>query len=359
VTPEEFLAIWRDLPSPVQPGQLEAHEVTAISGVWVAKDSSDHHHLLVQVPDETKLDIPGTHGLGIQVTKHRIPDRPDSTYIDLACLDPAVAATFAAVAADVANQAVQADPQHRLTDVTRTLNEWRWFWGVDPAHLTASDAIGLFGELWFMIQWAGVSSASVQAWHASEGSRHDFQWAEYSVEVKATSRSGPVVHTVQNLEQLEDPENGILYLYSLRVARDALAVNTVSSLVEIAVNALGDQPDARADLLQKLGRRGYTPAERDQAMIPYRIIEQGLYSVTGGFPRLTRASFTYGLPTGIGVVSYQLEMAACHEWQISTDADSWPPSPSGSLRRTSESFCGQCADSFREGSRNPQLTSVP
>ena len=191
MTPEEFLALWRDLPSLVPPGQLEAHEVTANSGVWVAKDSSDHQHLLVQVPDETTVDVPGTHGLGVQVAKHRVPHRPDSTYIDLACLDPAVAATFAAVAADIANQAVQADPQHRLTDVLRAFNEWRWFWGVDPARLTASDAIGLFGELWFMIQWAGVSPASVQAWRASEGSRHDFQWAEYSVEVKATSRSRP------------------------------------------------------------------------------------------------------------------------------------------------------------------------
>jgi Putative PD-(D/E)XK family member, (DUF4420) len=332
VTPEEFLTTWRDLPSPVKSGQLEAHEVTAVSGVWVAKDSSDHQHLLVQVPDDTKLEIPGTHGLDVQVTKHRVPNRPDSAYIDLACLDPAVATTFAAVAADIANQAVRADPRHRPTDVIRALNEWRWFWGVDPAHLTASDAIGLFGELWFMIQWAGVSPGCVQAWRASEGSRHDFQWAEYSVEVKATSRSGPIVHTVQNLEQLEDAENGILYIYSLRVARDALAANTVSSLVEIAVNALGDQPDARADLLQKLGRRGYTPAGRDQAVVPYRIIEQGLYSVTGGFPRLTRASFAHGLPAGIGLVSYQLEMAACREWLTGTDPNSWPPSPPVSLR---------------------------
>jgi hypothetical protein len=337
VTPEEFQAVWKSLPSPTQPGQLEAREAAPASGVWIARDASDHQHLLVQVPDGTRLDISGTHGLGVQVTRHRVPDRADATYIDLACLDPAVAATFAAVAADIANQAVRADPRSRLSDVVRALNEWRWFWGVDPAHLTAADAVGLFGELWFMIQWTGVSPVSVQAWHASEGSRHDFQWPEHSVEAKATSRSGPVVHTVQNLQQLEDPENGILYLFSLRVARDALAANTVSSLAEIAVNALGDQPDARADLLQKLGRRGYTPAERHQAVVPYRVIEQGLYSVVGGFPRLTRASFIRGMPAGIGNVSYQLEMAACHEWLTGTGPDSWPPSQPVSLRRSRDS----------------------
>ena len=301
--------------------------MAAASGVWVAKDEFARQHLLVQVPDGTSFDVSGTHGLGVSVTRHRIPGRPDATYINLVCLDPAVATTFAAVAADVANRATRANLQSRLSEAVAILGEWRWFWGVDPAHLSASDAVGLFGELWFLIQWAGVSPAHVQAWHAPDGSRHDFQWPRYSVEVKATSRSGPVVHTVQNLEQLEDAENGILYLYSLQLARDALASNTVNSLVEIAVNAVGSQPDVRANLLQKLGQRGYTPAERDQAVIPYRIIGQGLYCVTGGFPRLTRASFSDELPAGIGRVSYQLEMAACREWLIGTDADSWPPAP--------------------------------
>lgn len=326
MTPDEFQAVFRTLPSPRQLGQLEAHELTPPSGVWVARDDSDHQHLLVQVPDETKLDILGTHGLSVQITRRRVPGRPDATYIDLSCLDIAVAATFAAVAADVANHAVQADSRSRLSDVIGVLNEWRWFWGVDPAHLSASDAVGLFGELWFMIQWAGVSPATVQAWNASDGSRHDFQWPESSVEVKATSRTGPVVHTIQSLEQLEDAESGTLYLYSLRVARDALAANTVSSLVEIALNTLGDHPDARADLLQKLSQRGYTPAERDQAVVPYRVIEQGLYAVTGEFPRLTRASFERSLPAGIDRVSYQIAMAACQQWLIGTGPDSWSPS---------------------------------
>jgi hypothetical protein len=328
VTPDEFQNVLRDLPPPAAPGELEAREVTFGSGVWIAKGHADRQHLLVQVPDETELDLPGTHGLGVQVIRHRVPGRPDGAYIDLSCLDPAVSATFAAVAADIANQAVQADPRSRLSDVLRALNEWRWFWGVDPTHLSASDALGLFGELWFMIQWTGVSAASVQAWNASVGSRHDFQWPQYSVEVKATSESGPTVHTIQSLEQLEDAEHGTLYLYSLRLSRDTLAANTVNALVEVAVNALGDQPDARGDLFRKLSQRGYTPAERNQAVVPYRVIDQGLYSVTGGFPRLTRASFDDGLPTGIGRVSYQLQMAACHEWLVGTGPDSWPPPPS-------------------------------
>jgi hypothetical protein len=325
VTPEEFQSRWRDLPAPASAAQLEADEVAPGSGVWTARDHSSRQHLLVQVPDNVALDITGTHGLGISVARHRIPHHADATYIDLVCLDQAVVATFAAVAANVATEAVRADPDARRSEVVAALNEWRWFWGVDPTRLSAADAVGLFGELWFLIRWAGVSAESVSAWDASNGARHDFQWPRHSVEVKATSRAGTIVHTIQHLEQLEDAETGDLYLYSLRVAQDALAANTLNSLVEVAVTALGGLPEARAELLNKLGQRGYTPAARDRAAVPYRVVEESLYQVTGDFPRLTRASFVGGLPNGIGKVSYQLDMNVCVDWRTDLEPSTWPP----------------------------------
>jgi Putative PD-(D/E)XK family member, (DUF4420) len=325
VIPDQYQAVWRGLRTPSLANQLEASEVDPGSGVWVARDASDLQHLLVQVPDGSELDVSGTHGLGVSISRHRIPEHEDATYIDLVCLDQAVAPTFAAVAADIAEEALHAEPASRLTEVVAALNEWRWFWGVDPTRLSATDAIGLFGELWFLIRWAGASPASIQAWGASDGSRHDFQWPQYSVEVKATSRAGAAIHSVQNLEQLEDPESGDLYLFSLRLARDALAANTLSSLVSMATAALGPDAESRAELLTKLGQRGYTPAGRDQSAVPYRVIEEALYRVAVGFPRLTRSSFPDGLPAGVSRVSYQLDMTACQDWLFDRSPDSWPP----------------------------------
>jgi hypothetical protein len=325
MTPEEFQSRWRELPLPTSTSQLEAGEVEDGSGVWVARDSANRQHLLVRVPDGVDLDVTGTHGLSVGVARHRIPNQPDAFYIDLVCLDQAVAATFAAVAADIAEEAVAAGPDARRSHVVSALNEWRWFWGVDPTQLSASDAIGLFGELWFLIRWAGVSGEAIQAWDASNGARHDFQWPERSVEVKATSRSGSAVHTIAHLEQLEDAETGDLYLYSLRVARDALAANTLNSLVAAASAALGDQPDARSELLTKLGQRGYSPAGRDQSAVPYRVVDEALYEVIEGFPRLIGKSFSSGLPNGISRVSYQLDMTACAAFRVPIGPSEWPP----------------------------------
>lgn len=326
MTPEEFQSRWKDLPVPATPAQLEATEAAAGTGVWIARDHSNRQHLLVRVPNEVTLDVTGTHGLSVSVARHRIPDQPDAAYIDLVCLDPAVVATFAAVAADIAEEAAQASPDARRSQVIIALNEWRWFWGVDPTRLSATDAIGLFGELWFLIRWVGVSADSVQAWDASIGARHDFQWPAHSVEIKATSRSGPIVHTIQHLEQLEDAETGDLYLYSLRVSRDALAANTLNSLVDVATATLNEQPGVRADLLTKLGQRGYTPAGRDQSAVPYRVVEESLYKVTDDFPRLTRDSFPAGLPNAITRVSYELDMSACVGFRVASTPAAWPPS---------------------------------
>lgn len=325
MTPEELQSRWGDLPVAASAAELEASEVAAGSGVWVARDHSSRQHLLVQIPDGMNLNITGTHGLGVSVARHRIPDQPDASYIDLVCLDPAVVTTFAAVAADIAEEAVQADPGGRYSEVITALREWRWFWGVDPTQLSAADAIGLFGELWFLIRWAGARPDSVEAWDASNGARHDFQWPEHSVEVKATSRAGAIVHTIQHLAQLDDAETGDLYLYSLRVMRDTLAANTLNSLVEVATTALSGQPEARAELLIKLSQRGYTPAGRDQSAVPYRVVEEGLYKVTDEFPRLTPTSFPDGLPNAITRVSYQLDINACVGWRVGRDSSAWPP----------------------------------
>ena len=324
MTPEEFQSHWRNLPIPVVAGQLEAVEIKRNSGVWIARDHSDRAHLLVRVPPDVVLDIAGTHGMGISVVKHRVPDQPDASYIDLICLDPAVTTTFAAVAVDIAAETVAADHDARRAQVIGALNEWRWFWGVDPTRMTAKDAVGLFGELWFLLRWAGLSPASVGAWDATNGARHDFQWPERSVEVKTTSRSGLIAHTIQHLEQLENPETGDLYLYSLRVARDVLAANTLHSLVEAAANGLSGHPETRVELMTKLGGRGYTPAAREQSIVPYRIIEEKLYRVEGQFPRLTRESFPQGLPVGVSRISYQLNMNVCDPWTVDRTPENWP-----------------------------------
>ncbi|WP_234481816.1 PD-(D/E)XK motif protein [Streptomyces sp. MBT49] len=281
----------------------------------------------MHVPPGTAAPSTVTKGLRVRVGEHQVVGHPVGHFLDVACLDAAAVTTFAAVAAEIAHAAGSLEGADRAAAAGDVLDRWKWFWEVDSSRLTDSEALGLFAELWFLVRWVGVMPAHVDAWTASEGSRHDFQWPHASVEVKATARGGDAgsVHTIRSLDQLADPETGELYLFSLRVVRDQLANNTLPKLVERVSTNLADHPAARERFLQKVGRRGYSPIHRKTHEIPYRVVEEGLYRVSDDFPRLTRDNFPAGLPDAVVRVSYGLDMAACGPWLISSNPMGWSP----------------------------------
>lgn len=331
---DELLDAWEVLPTPDGPGTLEAAEVAEGLGAWLALDHTEARHLLIEVPDGTDSPSVETKGMSMAVARHRVRGREAADYIDMACLDDAALETFAVVASDICSDLEAVAEDRRVSSVSETLSRWRWFWNVSGDSLSERDALGLFAELWFLDQWVGVSPDSVDAWTGADGARHDFQWPDHSIEVKATSRraDGAVVHTIQHLDQLADPETGTLYLFSLRVVRDRLAANTLPGLVDRCSGQLRGAGSARDSFLRKVSSRGYSPAHHRLHSTAYRILEEHLYEVVGEFPRLTAATFADGLPAGIGDVSYKLQMAACAPWLCATSAAEWQARPAAGVR---------------------------
>lgn len=323
---DELDAAWRALRTPDTPEELEAVAVTS-DGVWAAVDHEGQRHLLLEVPDGTEAPSTTTRGLQVTVARHQVREAEPASYLDLRCLSTDVIPTFTAVATDIGDTAGELPPAGRLQEVVAALARWQWFWGVDPGRLSQQDALGLFAELWFLHRWAGASAGSIDAWTASAGSRHDFQWQAWSVEVKAATRraDGAVLHRIQHLDQLADPERGQLFLFSLRVVHDQLAHNNLPDLVERVTDALRGDVVAGDEFARKLSQRGYSPAHRRHYDTPWRILGEHLYSVTADFPRLTDGSFVGGLPSAISDVSYVVDMAVCQPWLVATTPDGWPP----------------------------------
>jgi len=324
MNPEQLDRAWQSLATPDSAQQLSA---AAIGGddAWVAIDHEGQRHLLLRVPDGTDAPPTVTRGLQVTVARHQVHGSDPADYLDLVCLSDEMAPTFTAVVADIGAEAGPASPELRLGAVIAALGRWQWFWGVEADRLSEQDALGLFAELWFLHRWEGGGAGSIDAWTASTGSRHDFQWTERSVEVKATGRraDGVVVHRIQHLDQLADPEQGDLYLFSLRVVRDELAQNTLPDLVDRITDGMSGDARAKEEFARKLGLRGYSPAFRRHHETSYRILGEHMYRIADGFPRLTLDVFVAGLPPGIGNVSYVLDMAACDDWLIATNPDDW------------------------------------
>lgn len=318
---------WDGLEPPTPPDQwsgVRAPGLPSDSPIYLAIDRDEVRHLLVAIPaNSPPVKQHTTRGLDVATRELSVAGGKPQAYVTLACLQPELYPTFNAVAGDVIAE-VAKDPPDARRAVLRSLNRWRWFWSSEAAALARDAALGLFAELWFMDRWLSpISAETVRRWNGPLRARHDFQWPAISVEVKATSmrRRGGVVHRIQNLDHLADPEQGDLLLFSLQVVDDALAANSLPRLVQRIDNDLSNDPEGNRLFSERLEEAGYAAAHEEDYERPLRVLAEALYRVDEDFPRLTVSSFPEGLPAGLDNVSYSLNLAACDAWRVASSPD--------------------------------------
>jgi hypothetical protein len=327
VTPNELELIWSKLPAAL-PSQFSGKRVPGLNPVnpiYLAIDASGTRSLLVAIPSSTAAPqwLTTTKSLVIRIDALEIGDSQRRTYLHLVCTRPDHHATFAALVSNII-ESIKAFPTNSVAIVGSCVEKWRSFWSVTQVRLTRDQALGLFGELWFLYRWLGkISRSNVEGWRGPLGARHDFQWNSASVEVKAAA-SGPnvaAVHIISSLSQLEDAESGQLFLFSLHVADDVLARNTLPAIVTRIVEAIGSDVDLLGAFNERLAAAGYNPANAQAYERPLRVLKEELYVVNKDFPRLTKERLVGVLFPAIGDISYSLSMAGCVEFRVATSPD--------------------------------------
>ncbi len=322
MNPGEVLGAWKGLAR--TPGApltgVRARGVPRDLVAWLASDTQNQPHLLVRIERGSESIRWRTQGLHVWIDRFAIGESPNDLFLAIRCEDPGFVETFSLVVSDILVRLVK-NPANIIETVLRTLERWKVFWTVPHQGLGREAELGLFGELWFLSRWLGERVLrGVAGWQGPVRSRHDFQFPTCSFEVKTAAGSAAVgpVHKVHGLEQLDDPETGQLYLFSLHVVEDALASNGLLALVEQIENLLHEHLDV-ADLFRsKLAAMGFSPGHGERYKQHFRIVAEALYTVSDGFPRLTRATFPGGLPAGIQDVAYSLAVTHCAKWRMAS-----------------------------------------
>ncbi len=249
-----------------------------------------------------------------------LPTERAVLFVDVRCSDPSGYESFNVVVNSILDEVRRGVVPREA--VATVLARWRRFWGSVPEVGLSPDQVrGLFGELWFLLVWLLPHEAdNVNHWVGSTGARHDFQWPALAVEAKATLSIRGHVHRINGLDQLDSPDEGELYFFSLRVREEPSAANSVVSLVERVSAALTGRADLLDTFEARLAQAGYSPAhaERYRSML-FRVVDERLYRVTAGFPRLSGESFQGGLPAGIERIEYEVNLDACHDLIVSRD----------------------------------------
>ncbi len=321
IDPGDLELRWRALTPPAGE-RLAAERVRDWAGgrMLVALDAAGTRHLLVQITDDHPARLPRpVAGLALTARRLRPAGQPEATWIDLAEADPDSGRPFAGLCADIVTELPADGPSDPAT-LLAVLERWRRFWTAARDGLNREEQLGLLGELWLLLEWLPrLTTRAVSSWQGPLRGRHDFVSETLSVEVKTTGAStGPVVHRITRLDQLEEPGHGQLYLLSLRALTDPAGAHSLDTLTRRARRAAAAAGATCTALLEdRLRALGITAADDGRYTDPLRVTQQELYEVGNDFPRLTSASFPSGLPIGVADVAYSLDTSACGPWLIS------------------------------------------
>ncbi len=165
------------------------------------------------------------------VVQGQLPER----FLDIECLDVAGHSVLDLMGVELAEE-LKDEGKQPADVVKQVLARWRRFWGQIPQQmLSKQELLGLFAELWFLDVWilSRFGSDAIKFWRGPWGSRHDFEWPDKSVEVKATTNSRGRIHRINGLDQLEKISGTDLYLFSLSLREEGGAQNTLPGLVRI------------------------------------------------------------------------------------------------------------------------------
>ena len=288
------------------------------SSLLAALDANGDRHFLVAV-DGGQIDLGDVNirGIGLCVHQMAIPGQGLKWYLDLECRDPSGYEGFDTIGFEIARRL--ASRLERPEDVVfRVLSKWRRFWGEELKQLLSrEEQIGLLCELHFLRSWLGhflPPLEAVQRWRGPLGARHDFEWSSGGVEAKATTSTRGAIHHINGVDQLAAPQDGRLYLFSLQLREESSASVTLASLVDECRTFFSLDVAAASILDERLAKARYSPVfEVEYSRTKYRLVEQGLFVVNDRFPRIIRASFLDGLPSGVETLGYDINLANCDD----------------------------------------------
>jgi len=279
--------------------------------LYAGIDSMKQRHLLVPIEkDEEDYNDSESKGMSISTRKLIIKRAEQKRYIDIICQDVSGHIIFDAIAKDIAEKLDKGIPREVVANV---IGKWRNFWKKTSQEIMSSnEIIGLFAELWFLYKWLLPyleNFEAIKRWRGPFSSRHDFEWKGTSVEVKSTTNVQCRVHKIHGIEQLSPPENGDLFLFSLRLREEQGSEMTLPNLIKLCKDFLGDDIESLSKFENILAIAGYSPFyDKEYSKFKFRVVDEKLYRVTKDFPHLERSSFINDVPSGIGVIEYSINL---------------------------------------------------
>lgn len=191
--------------------------------------------------------------------------------------------------------------------VERVIGEMRSALRPLAPDLSASEQIGLFGELWVLsnVLMPTVGTRACHLWSGPERERHDFVGELVHVEVKTTTKSEPK-HEISRLDQLRAPIGKRLLFISVLIERSIGGDETIADRVDEIRKKLGSDGYALDTFEARLAQLGWHDELRQTgALLRFTFRNVYVFEVAGGFPRLPD---DYAPPLSVSGIRYSIDV---------------------------------------------------
>ena len=322
ITLEIVQKIWSLLQRPSSPfSQVEARELDNIKLVYgspiITIDANGLRHLLLPAPHTLQLKQ-DTQSSGIHILVNEWKDSNGlNRYVDIVCLKPHLNHLFDMILLDIL-QLVPDHPDQPDRACLIVLDRWRELLMGEKGKLPDSATLlGIWGELKLLLRLTAFNKKVINAWLGPSGGRYDFFISTAALEVKSSmQRKGQTV-TIHGCDQLEQPENGRLFLYLIKVEEAPTQGENISDLVDQLLAAGCN----RFKLMQALGSLGLSSDVLQQCDdLRFYLTEWRLYPVDNYFPKITKSSFENGhLPNGVIDIVYKIDLSMQPPYPLKDD----------------------------------------
>lgn len=302
--------LWQGLRNDDQFGGSRRVDPTTQADFYASLDQEGRAGLTL-VTDRAVPEMPRFDALDISVAQRSDGRRSIGLWLSSSDLERTFATLCDSVVAACASKPPDAAPQI----LARKLFEWQELLDVGAGGLSGSRLRGLIAELLVLEECVKEWPAQtvVQGWAGPLGAPQDFVLPKVLLEVKASAPSASKVR-ISSAEQLTSVENARMTLAVVPLSQttaDHPGAFTPADLVGRIVRSLAADLDASRIFLERLASYGYSE-HPDLAKLFYRAGGRRYFEVASQFPRITTAD----VPHGVGAVAYDIDLAACTDYEI-------------------------------------------
>ncbi len=198
------------------------------------------------------------------------------------------------------------------------IKTWIDFWAKEHPEGSKQLLLGLIGELLAIDRWLNLEGLTHSNWTGPEGLPQDFRGEKDGLEVKVLgTRTGPLVHQISSVHQLQDMPDGKLFVLSFRITLASTGSESVHELVErVRGKQIFESAEGQNHLNAALSSTGYS-SELPIQLSRFDLVQEHLFEVVQGFPRLVLKD----LPSDSRVldVKYSIDLSAAGEYLIATE----------------------------------------